>query len=78
MLVKAMRGLLIQEYEKQGKDCRYFLKNVKSVFEKDDLTIANLEGPLTTSQDYAEKTLLLKENQNMLYFNMREVWKLLL
>ena len=49
-------GSFDQEYEKQGKDCTYFLKNVKSVFEADDLTIANLEGPLTTSQDYAQKT----------------------
>ena len=53
-------GSFDQEYEKQGKDCRYFLKNVKSVFDKDDLTIANLEGPLTTSQDYAEKTFAFK------------------
>lgn len=53
-------GSFDQEYEKQGKDCRYFLMNVKSVFEKDDLTIANLEGPLTTSQDYAEKTFAFK------------------
>lgn len=49
-------GSFDQEYEKQGQDTSYFLKKVKSVFEKDDLTIANLEGPLTTSQDHADKT----------------------
>ena len=26
----------------------YFLKNVKSIFENDDITIVNLEGPLTS------------------------------
>jgi len=31
---------------KNGND--YFLQNVRSVFEADDLTIVNLEGPLTT------------------------------
>lgn len=49
-------GSFDQEYENQGQDSTYFLKNVRSVFEKDDLTIANLEGPLTTSRDHAEKT----------------------
>ena len=53
-------GSFDQEYEKQNQDSAYYLKNVKDVFEKDDLTIANLEGPLTTSQDYAEKTFAFK------------------
>ena len=48
-------GSFDQEYEKQGKDTSYFLRKVKSVFEKDDLTVANLEGPLTTSKEYADK-----------------------
>lgn len=47
-------GSFNQEYEKQNAS--YFLKNVKDIFEKDDLTIANLEGPLTTSKEYAKKT----------------------
>jgi len=29
----------------------YFFKNVRDLFESDDLTIVNLEGPLTTSND---------------------------
>ena len=49
-------GSFNHEYEKQGKDASYFLKNVKSVFENDDLTIVNLEGPLTTHTSYKEKT----------------------
>ncbi len=32
-------------YDNNGKD--YFFKNVKSIFEADDLTIANFEGTLT-------------------------------
>lgn len=35
--------------EKYGAD--YFLKKVRPLFESDDLTIVNLEGPLTTSDD---------------------------
>ena len=49
-------GSFNHEYEKQGGDASYFLKNVKSVFENDDLTIVNLEGPLTTYSSYKEKT----------------------
>ena len=33
----------------------YFLKKVKEVFEKDDLTVVNLEGPLTTASNHLEK-----------------------
>lgn len=35
--------------EKYGYD--YFLDNVREIFENDDMTIVNLEGPLTTSKD---------------------------
>lgn len=42
-------------YQNVG-DPGYFLQNVKAIFEADDLTILNLEGPLTTSQDEQEKT----------------------
>ena len=42
------------KYEEVG-DPGYFLLNVKEIFEEDDLTIVNLEGPLTTSGDRAEK-----------------------
>ncbi len=46
-------------YDSVG-DPSYFMKNVKSIFESDDLTIVNLEGPLTTSEDLQEKTFSFK------------------
>lgn len=45
-------------YENNGKD--YFFKNVKSIFEADDLTIANFEGTLTDSDTRADKTFAFK------------------
>ncbi len=53
-------GSFNQKYKNLGGDTSYFLKNVKSVFEKDDLTIANLEGPLTTAEKYQIKTFAFK------------------
>lgn len=53
-------GSFDQEYEKQGKNTSYFLKKVKSIFEKDDLTIANLEGPLTNENSHAQKQFAFK------------------
>lgn len=53
-------GSFDQEYEKQGKNSSYFLKKVKSIFEKDDLTIANLEGPLTNEDAHAQKQFAFK------------------
>ena len=47
------------EYYK-SHDNKYFLKNVKSVFEKDDITIVNFEGTLTTSNNRAQKTFTFK------------------
>ena len=39
-----------EDYAKQyGPD--YFFENVRGLFEQDDLTIVNLEGPLTNSED---------------------------
>ena len=37
------------EFKKQNNDTSYFFKNVKSIFENDDISIVNLEGPLTNS-----------------------------
>lgn len=45
-------------YESQGS--QYFLKNVKPVFETDDLTIVNLEGPLTTASNRADTLFAFK------------------
>lgn len=45
-------------YEKYGPE--YFLKNVKPIFEADDLTIANLEGTFTNSTSRVDKTYAFK------------------
>lgn len=45
-------------YEKNGPE--YFLKNVKSIFASDDLTIANLEGTFTDSTSRVDKTYAFK------------------
>lgn len=52
---QAYDGSFNQEYARQGKDSTYFLRNVKSVFDQDDLTIVNLEGPLTSATAHVEK-----------------------
>lgn len=57
---QGMSGSFNQEYNNQNKNSHYFLKNVKSIFEKDDLTIANLEGPLTTASSHQIKTFAFK------------------
>lgn len=48
-------GSFNQEYVSQGSDSTYFFKNVKSVFENDDLTVVNLEGPITTATEHVVK-----------------------
>lgn len=45
-------------YDKNGSE--YFLNNVKSFFEQDDLTLVNFEGVLTTSNDIQEKQFNIK------------------
>lgn len=45
-------------YEKYGAD--YFFQNVKSIFEADDLTIANMEGTFTNLTTRADKTYAFK------------------
>ena len=45
-------------YDNNGKD--YFFMNVKSIFEADDLTIANFEGTLTDSDAREDKTFAFK------------------
>lgn len=45
-------------YEKYGGE--YFLRNVKNIFETDDLTIANLEGTFTDSTSRVDKTYAFK------------------
>ena len=45
-------------YDKNGAE--YFFKNVKSLFEADDLTLVNFEGVLTDSTDIQEKEYNIK------------------
>jgi len=48
-----------QEVERQG-DYGYFFRNIKDIFEKDDLTLVNLETTLTTATERADKTFCFK------------------
>lgn len=41
-------------------DPGYFFQNVKEIFTADDLTVANMEGTLTTSDARQEKTFAFK------------------
>ena len=41
-------------------DPGYFFQNVKDIFTADDLTVANMEGTLTTSNDRQQKTCAFK------------------
>ena len=45
-------------------DYSYFFKNVYEILSQDDLTIANLEGPLTDAQVRANKTFAFKGEQD--------------
>lgn len=45
-------------YDSRGPD--YFFQNVRQVFEEDDLTIINMEGTLTTSNERKDKTFAFK------------------
>ncbi len=46
-------GAFSQYYESSGAG--YFFQNVKSIFEGDDLTVANLEGTFTLSENRSDK-----------------------
>ncbi|HKL78812.1 MAG TPA: CapA family protein [Mobilitalea sp.] len=48
------------EFELQENDYSYFFQNVKHIFEKDDITIVNLETTLTTANKPAEKKFRFK------------------
>ena len=43
-------------------DPGYFFQNVKDIFTADNLTVANMEGTLTTSNDRQQKTFAFKGN----------------
>ncbi|MFR9078408.1 MAG: CapA family protein [Blautia obeum] len=52
-------------YENYGAD--YFMANVKSIFSKDDLTIANFEGTLTESTEREDKQFAFKAPTSYAY-----------
>lgn len=69
--ISAAGDFTLGYYKGQGKGGRfdevasangysYFMKGVKSIFEKDDLTIVNLEGPLTNRGVAAEKEFAIR------------------
>ena len=47
-------------YFNKVNDPSYFLKNMKSIFEKDDLTIVNFEGTITDAPPAMDKPFLFK------------------
>lgn len=47
-------------YEKEGSDPAYFLKNVADLFGADDLTVVNMEGTLTDSEEKSDKKYTFK------------------
>nr|WP_243120291.1 CapA family protein [Caloramator sp. E03] len=61
-------GSFDDEFIKQKKDYKYFFKNVREIFEKDDLTIVNLEGTLTNETKRSEKQFAFKGSP--LYVNI--------
>lgn len=53
-------GSFLDEYKKHGESTAYFLSNVKNIFANDDLTLVNLETPLTTAVRKANKEFRFK------------------
>ena len=67
-------GNQFKDYKQYGYG--YYFENVKSVFEKDNLTFVNLEGPLTDYPQTAVKTYPIrgdKDNMNILKNSSIEV-----
>ena len=58
-------GSFVSEVSNQKNDYTYFLKNVKDIFENDDLTIVNFEGTLSTNGSRAEKLFAFGATLNM-------------
>ncbi|MGL5329005.1 MAG: CapA family protein [Peptostreptococcaceae bacterium] len=55
-------GSFDHEVDIQKNDYTHFLDGVKEVFEKDDISIVNLEGPLTTANNPKTKKFAFKGN----------------
>lgn len=53
-------GTFDNEFNNQGGNFDYFFENVKDIFSSDDLTVVNLEGPLTTATNAKVKKFAFK------------------
>ena len=53
-------GSFMHEFEVQNRDYSYFFGGVRDIFRRDDLTIVNLETPLTNATQSAEKEFAFK------------------
>lgn len=56
--IHGYEGTFEEMYDREGPG--YFFKNVKSVFEADDMTLVNFEGVLTDSNNRVQKTFNIK------------------
>lgn len=56
----AYYGTFDNEFENQNQNYGYFFRNVKNIFEEDDLTVVNLEGPLTSASNAKVKKFAFK------------------
>ncbi len=56
--IHGYEGTFYEMYDKYGPS--YFFKNVKSIFEDDDMTLVNFEGVLTRSNHIVEKQYNIK------------------
>lgn len=53
-------GTFDNEFSNQGGNFDYFFENVRDIFSQDDLTVVNLEGPLTTATNVKVKKFAFK------------------
>ncbi|MGL5347938.1 MAG: CapA family protein [Peptostreptococcaceae bacterium] len=53
-------GTFDNEFINQGGNFDYFFENVRHIFSEDDLTVVNLEGPLTTATNAKVKKFAFK------------------
>lgn len=56
--IHGYEGTFYEMYDLHGAE--YFFKNVKSIFESDDMTLVNFEGVLTDSDEIVEKQYNIK------------------
>ena len=49
-------GGSFQEVYNKQRDPAYFFENVYDIFSRDDMTIVNLEGPLTNAKEHKDRT----------------------